>query len=174
MPVTVRVHRERIVIWRNTDCLADHRRAADGAHQRVVVPEHFAPLFGKKPRAQVMLQRQALLELGGNAARFVGEVSRRRRDHLAQEITAIYALYERFGESSLLSAMAKAESVGIYGADYLKLLLQAPSSEDVADTRLPDLPSQSEVDRELRSYEQWVVGATPIGADEQLLGVARW
>jgi len=50
------------VIWRDTTLLARHDRAADGAHRRVVTPEHFAPLFGPKPRAQVMLYRQALLD----------------------------------------------------------------------------------------------------------------
>ena len=68
-PVTVRVHRERIVIWRDTELLAEHARAPDGAHRRVVDPAHFAPLFGRKPRAQVMLYREALLGLGGVAQR---------------------------------------------------------------------------------------------------------
>jgi hypothetical protein len=73
MPVTVRLHRERVVIWRDTVRLAEHKRARDGAHQRIVVPEHFAALFAKKPRARVMLQRQALRELGGSAMSFVAE-----------------------------------------------------------------------------------------------------
>ena len=63
-PVTVRVHRERIVIWRDAELLAEHARAPDGAHRRVVDPAHFAPLFGRKPRGQVMLYREALLGLG--------------------------------------------------------------------------------------------------------------
>ena len=74
-PVTVRVHRERIVIWRDAEWLAEHARALDGAHRRVVNPTHFAPLFGRKPRAQVMLYREALLELGPIAASYVGELS---------------------------------------------------------------------------------------------------
>ena len=75
-PVTVRVHRERIVIWRDAERLAEHARVPDGAHRRVVNPTHFAPLFGRKPRAQVMLYREALLELGPVAASYVGELSR--------------------------------------------------------------------------------------------------
>jgi hypothetical protein len=51
-PVTVRIHRERIVIWRDAELLAEHARAPDGAHHRVVNPAHFAPLFGRKPRGQ--------------------------------------------------------------------------------------------------------------------------
>jgi transposase len=75
--VTVRVHRQRILIWRDTECVAEHKRAPDGAHQRVVIPQHFEPLFLKKPRAQVMLQRQALLELGEVATSYVSQLSRR-------------------------------------------------------------------------------------------------
>ena len=60
-PVTVRLHQERVRIWRDTTCLADHPRAPDGARQRVIDPAHFAPLFPAKSRAQVMLYRQALL-----------------------------------------------------------------------------------------------------------------
>ena len=38
-PVTVRVHPERIVIWRDNTLLARHERAANGARRRVVTPE---------------------------------------------------------------------------------------------------------------------------------------
>jgi transposase len=63
-PVTVRVQRQRIVIWRDAERLAEHARAPDGAHRRVRNAAHFAPLFGRKPRGQVMLYREVLLELG--------------------------------------------------------------------------------------------------------------
>lgn len=168
-PVTVRVHREHIVIWRDTECLAEHKRAPDGAHQRVVIPEHFAPLFVKKPRAQVMLQRQALLELGNVASSYVGELSHRRRARLAGEIGGVYALGQRFGWVALVEAMAKAERVGIYGADYLTLLLEASTTENAGPPVPPDIPPQAEVDRLLSSYEEWVVGARTAPADRELL-----
>jgi transposase len=170
--VTVRVHREKIVIWRDTVLLADHKRARDGAHQRIVVPEHFAPLFAKKPRARVMLQRQALLELGGSVTSFVAELSRRRRDRLGAEITVIYTLFERFGEASLAAAMDKAERLGIYGADYLRLQLESPAPSETDSPMMLELPKQSEVDRDLWSYEQWVNGAVSAERAERLVGVA--
>ena len=172
-PVTVRVHRERIVIWRDTVSLAEHKRARDGAHQRVVLAEHFAPLYAKKPRARVMLQRQALLELGGSANSFVAEVSRRQRDRLATEITALYGLYERFGQATFLAAAARAQQAGIYRADYLEILLAAPTPNETDQLALPDVPPQSEVDRLLSSYEEWVSGATSSRRAEPPVGVAR-
>lgn len=177
MPVTVRRHRERVVIWRDTLCLAEHKRARDGAHQRIVVPEHFAPLDAKKPRARVMLQRQALLELGGSATRVVAELSRRGRDRLGAEVSALDGLYERFGQEALLGAMTRAEIVGISRADSLGLLLEAPAQGDVGAPIPPDVPPQSEVDRLLSSDEEWVSGATLSTSvsleGEPLVGVAR-
>ena len=89
-------------------------------------PTHFAPLFGRKPRAQVMLYREALLELGPIAASYVGELSRQQRARLSEEILGLYALYERHGASELLAAMALATTQGAYGAAYLQALIAPP------------------------------------------------
>jgi len=50
--VTARLHRHDVRLFHNTDEIARHRRAPDGDRRRMVDPEHFAPLFSKKPRAQ--------------------------------------------------------------------------------------------------------------------------
>lgn len=168
-PVTVRIHRERILIWRDLVLLADHSRVPDGTHQRIVMPEHFAPLFPKKPRAQTMLERETLLGLGGSAVTYVGELSRRRRERLGEEVRAVYALYVQYGSQPLLVAMAQAQQATIYGADYLKLLLAAPGyplghppGEATGSTlTLPDTPTQTEIDRLLSSYEAWVTVDVP-------------
>ena len=104
-PVTVRVHRARVVIWRDTTRLAEHARAPDGGHQRVVEPEHYSLLFAKKPRAQVMLYREALLQLGQPAKWYLSEVSHRRRACLREEVVGIYTLYQQVGAERLLAAM---------------------------------------------------------------------
>jgi hypothetical protein len=96
-PVTVRVHRQRIVIWRDAERLAEHRRAPDGAHRRVIEPAHFAPVFARKPRARVMLYREVLLELGEIARSYLSELSHRQRSRLGDEVREVYALYERCG-----------------------------------------------------------------------------
>src|SRR3954470_42051 len=126
-PVTVRVHRERIVIWRDAEWLAEHARAPDGAPRRVVDPAHFAPLFGRKPRAQVMLYREALLELGPIAQQYLSELSRRQRARLGPEVLAVYALYERCGAAELLAAMELAQAQGAFGAAYLGALVSTKS-----------------------------------------------
>ena len=155
-PVTVRKHRDRVAIWRDLTLLAEHPRAPDGAHQRIIAPEHFAPLFAKKRRAQTMLEREALLRLGGGVGAYVSEVSRRHRERLDEEIAAIYDLYEQYGQQALMAAIAQAHQARIYGADYLRLLLAGPVAVTSQKLILSDTPAQTEVDRLLSSYEVWV------------------
>jgi hypothetical protein len=157
LPVTVRLHRDRVRIWRDTTCIADHRRAPDGAHQRVIAVEHFAPLFATKPRARVMLYRQALLDLGGPAPSFLSELSQRQRAQLGPQVLGIYALYRAVGADDLLAAMTLATLAGSYSADALRLLLAQPSAAPpVPRLTLPGVPSQAEIDRPLSAYEAFV------------------
>jgi transposase len=159
-PVTVRVHPERIVIWRDNTLIARHDRAANGARRRVVTPEHFAPLFARKPRAQVMLYREALLELGEVAQRYVSELSRRKRDRLREEVLGLYALLQAYGASALQAAMSAAEDAHAYGAEYLSALLCRPkprltSERGPLSLVLNGVPDQAEVDRQLSLYEAY-------------------
>ncbi len=167
-PVTVRVHRERIVIWRDAERLAEHARAPDGAHRRVVDPAHFAPLFGRKPRAQVMLYREALHELGPLAAGL-------RRRTLAPAAGA-----PRRGDPGAVCAVRASRGTrapgrhGV-GRDPGSVRDRLPAGADrvaglgnragVRHRRpgdrsrragLADLPPQAEVDRALSSYETYV------------------
>ena len=156
-PVTVRIHRDRVRLWRDAACVADHPRAPDGARRRVIDPAHFAPLFPRKRRAQAMLYREVLLGLGGRAPAFLGELSRRQRDRLREELLAVYALHEGYGPAALLDAMARADAAGTYNAAALALLLTTPSPGPVASpVPFVGLPAQAEVDRLLSSYEVWV------------------
>jgi transposase len=157
-PVTVRVHHDRVRVWRDSVLLADHRRAPDGARQRLIDPAHFAPLFARKPRAQAMLYREVLLGLGGRAPAFLSALSSRQRDHLRAQVLALYALYERYGADDLLTAMALADDAGSYSAEALALLLAAPRpvAAPAPVLHLPGVPAQAEIDRLLSVYETWV------------------
>lgn len=162
-PVTVRVHREQVALWRGLTLLASHRRAPDGAHQRIIVPEHFALLFGQKPRAQVMLYRQALLELGEPAAHYISELSHRRCEHLREEILPLYALLQQHGAARLLGAFAQAGRLGAYGHEYVTALL-TPFPEPLpraTSLLLAGVPEQAAIDRPLAEYEAWVQGRRP-------------
>jgi hypothetical protein len=156
---TVRVHRLRIVIWRDAELLAEHRRRPDGAHRRVVDPAHFAPVFGRKPRARVMLYREVLLELGDVAREYLSELSHRQRSRLGDEVLEVFALYERCGADELLAAMELAHAQGAYGAAYLRALVSAPEAgvpRQFIELTLGGLPAQTEIDRALSTYEVYV------------------
>jgi transposase len=172
-PITVRVHRERIVLWRDAERVAAHARAPDGAHRRVIDPAHFAPLFGRKPRAQVMLYRELLLGLGDVAQQYLGELSRRQRARLGQEVLAVYALYERCGAAELLAAMEHAQAQGAYGAAYLRALVGPPPEPLPPPPRLvlADVPAQAEIDRALSAYEAyvWLPDPPSAGTDDLVL-----
>jgi transposase len=159
-PVTARVHGTQVVLWRDAEQLAAHPRAPDSAHRRVVDPAHFAPLFGRKPRAQVMLYRAALLELGAVATAYVGVLAQRQRARLGEEVLALYALYEQCGASELLAAMERAAAQDAYGAAYLRALLVPPrvaeSPAPPARLVLARVPAQEEIDRALSTYEAYV------------------
>ncbi len=156
-PVTIRLHRDRVRIWRDQLCLADHPRTRDGARQRIVDPAHFAPLFPRKPRAAAMLYRDTLLRLGGVAPAFLTALSLRQRDHLPEELRAVYALGQTYGMADLLAGMALADEAGTYSADALALLLSQPRpSQPPLRLIVPDQPPQGAVDRSLQVYEAWV------------------
>ena len=157
-PVAVRLHRDRIRLWRDATCLADHPRAPDGAGRRVLDPAHFAPLFPHRPRAQAMLYRDLLLGLGGRAPAFIAALSRHRRAHLRAELLALYALYERHGAAELLAAMARADDAGPHRAAALARHLDAPrrGAAPAPALLLPGVPAQREVDRLLSVYEALV------------------
>jgi transposase len=141
VPVTIRLHRDRVRIWRDQLCLADHPRARDGARQRIVDPAHFAPLFPRKPRAAAMLYRDTLLQLGGVAPAFLAALSFHQRDRLPEELRAVYALGQTHGTAALLAAMAVADAAGSYQADALALLLTRPRpSQPPLRLVVPDLP----------------------------------
>jgi hypothetical protein len=153
------VHRQRIVIWRDAEFLAEHARAPDGAHRRVRNPAHFAPLFGRKPRGRIMLYREMLLELGDVARAYLSELSHRQRHRLGDEVLEVYALYECCGATELLAAMELAHTQGAYGAAYLRALVSAPEAglpNQALELTLGDLPSQTEIDRALSAYEIYV------------------
>jgi transposase len=157
-PVVGRVHRTRVRLWRDTLLVADHERRPDGARQRVVDPAHFAALFPRKPRAQVMLYRAHLLELGGVAPAFLSALSYRHRAQLRSEILAVYALYTQYGADESLAAMALAVEAGTYNAAGLALLLQTPAraATPLPLLLVPGVPRQAEIDRPLSVYDAWV------------------
>jgi transposase len=166
--VVVRLHRQRLAIWRDGQCLAEHPRVAKGSHKRVRQAQHYGPILARKRRARLMMEREELLELGGVASAYLATLSRRRRQELADQIATVYCLYQEHGTQALLEAMARAQGSRVWDADYLKHLLSSNGGKDTLEGL--DLPAQSQVDRELRHYEAWVVLAPRLASPEEVSG----
>jgi len=155
--LTARLYRTRVGIFHNADEVAQHRRAPDGAQRRVITPDHFRSLFTKKPRAQIMLYRQQLLDLSPAAGQYITEVSHRRRERLREEMLATYALFLLHGRDALVEVMDQADARGIYGAEYLEAILATVPTSTIRQPAIAvDLPSQDQVDRHLEQYEAFV------------------
>ncbi len=170
-PITLRIHAERVRIWRATLLLADHRRAKEGAHRRIIDPGHFQALFPQKRRAQVMLYRAALLERDAIAAAYVSEVARRRRATLRGEILSLYQLLEEHGAARVIAALREATAAGADGEEYVGALLREETDPSAVRSGgpplpLPDVPPQGEIDRLLSSYEEFVDGAARRGGGQ--------
>jgi transposase len=162
MTLTARLHRGRVVLFHDDEQVAEHPRPVDGARSRAVSPAHFEPVLAKKPRARVMLYRQALLDLGGSAERYVAELSCRRRNRLSEQVLTVHALLEAHGKQALTEAMERMAALDAYGAEYLEAALVWPG-ESRPLLALAQVPAQAEVDRELAAYESFVTlsaGAT--------------
>ena len=129
-------------------------------------------MFARKPRAQVMLYRDLLVQLGDAARWYLSELSRRRRAQLREEILAVYALYEAHGAPALLAAMAYATEHSAYSAAYLQALLAhrgrppgppgGPEADGDPAARVAVAgPRQEEIDRQLSLYEAYVWADPP-------------
>lgn len=157
MPVTVRLHREQVRLWHNSELVAEHVRVADGMGKRLIVPQHLEPVLERKPKARAMLYRDILVSLGGVAPAFLSALSYRQRARLQSELIGVYELYERHGAEQLLAAMTLADTAGTYSADALSVLLDLPSHlSRIPSMELVGLPTQAEVDRSLEVYEALV------------------
>jgi len=156
-PLTARM-RESFVDFYDADKLvARHKRSRRRLSRPIQVPEHFESVFKKKPRARVMVYRDHLMEQDTSVAAYIAELCRRYRGTFGPHIIQMYQLWRTYGSDQLGVACALASEHEAYGADYLSSLLHAPRNVDVGKSLvLEDVPTQSEVDRDLAGYEAYV------------------
>lgn len=160
--LTVRIHPTRIALYAGDTLVATHPRQL-GRHQRVVIPEHYEPVFARKPRARVMTYRDWLVQLSPQAAAYVSQVCRARYAAMEHEIVTLYQLAQQVGVPTFLAAIDLAAEAQTVGAEYVQAILTQPSTRPVraqTDPRvlLPEALAvpQPAVTRDLADYEQYV------------------
>ena len=153
-PLVARVRRHWIDIYNEDKLVARHPRAQQRLARPIRIPEHYEPVFAKKPRAQVMLYRDFLMEQDPSIQSYIGELCFRYRTGYGPHILKMYALLQEHGAAQLGVACAIAGEHAAYGADYLASLLRQPRGTSTLPSLPVPAPSQEEVDRHLASYDQ--------------------
>jgi len=160
--LTVRIHPTRVALYSGDTLVAAHPRQF-GRHQRVVIPEHYEPVFACKPRARVMTYRDWLVQLSPQAADYVSQVCRARYAAMEYEMVTLYQLAQQAGVPTCLAAVELAAAAQTVGAEYVAAILAQPqalqrsvrSAEPFALPAPLALP-QPAVSRELAEYEHYV------------------
>lgn len=154
----LRLRRDWVDAYWEDKLVARHPRAKKRQYLPIIIPEHFGPVFATKPRAQVMVYRDFLVNQDPSVASYISELCYRLRGEFGPHILAMYKLLEEFGAHQLGVACAIAGEHSAYGAEYLSNLLYPPRPTNKSKALDLDVPSQSEIDRELQVYESFVVG----------------
>ncbi|NTU85656.1 MAG: transposase, partial [Chloroflexales bacterium] len=167
--LTVRIHPTRIVLYAGDRLVASHPRHF-GRHQRVVIPEHYEPVFARKPRARVMAYRDWLVQLSPQAAEYVSQLCRARYAAMEHELVTLYQLAQQVGVPTFLAAIDLAVEAQTVGAEYVQAILIQPQPLVVpqglpAPVELPtalQVPQQA-IARDLADYEQYVANRVLMG-----------
>lgn len=167
--LTVRIHPTRIALYHGATLVASHPRHF-GRQARVVIPEHYEPVFARKPRARVMAYRDWLVQLSPQAADYISQVCRARYAAMDHEMVTLYQLAQQVGIPSFLAAMELAAEAQTLGAEYVQAILRQPQARSDAHRTgaTVDLPdafpvSQPAITRDLADYEQYVANAALVG-----------
>ena len=166
--VTVRVAAEAIKIYHANQLVATHQRCFD-RHCWIRNLEHYQQTLEKKPRAKVMAYREKLLEIDPMVRQYIIVICRRDRNQMNDQILCLYQLWQQYSTAPFVAAIASAEKLGIYGADYIQSILANPDSQSVANRPVPlantvertssqlikAQPLQTAVDRDLSTYESY-------------------
>lgn len=155
-PMLARVRQDWIDFYWEEKLVAHHARAKTKQFRPIRVPEHYAEVFRKKPRAQVMLYRDHLMQVDASIAGYIETLCFNERGTFGPHILRMYSLLQEHGPDDLGAACAVASEHGAYGADYLQVLLRSPIPAEVVDTLRVAAPCQSEVDRSLDHYGSFV------------------
>ena len=155
-PLLARVRRNYIDFYWEDKLVAHHGRAKCKQHKPIRIPEHYETVFKKKPRAQVMLYRDHLMDVDKSVAGYIETLCFRERAGFGPHILKMYDLLKEHGAEELGAACAVASEHGAYGAVYLEGLLRRPQlSKSFAPLQIAT-PSQDELDRGLAHYQGFV------------------
>jgi transposase len=166
--LTVRIHPAQIVLYHGATLVATHPRQR-GRNARVVIPEHYEPVFARKPRARVMAYRDWLVQLSPLAADYVSQLCRKRYTAMEPQMLALYQLAQHAGVATFLAALELAHDAQTIGAEYVQAILVQPQpppphrGEPALGLPAALAVPQPVVERALADYEQYVANRAQLG-----------
>jgi hypothetical protein len=120
-PVVVRLHPEQVVLHSLKEQVVHPRHPENGRYS--LLPQHREALF-VKPRGELMVKRQILMDLSPVAERFFTElVHRRPQTWRGHDLPVVWTLFEQHGASRLTAAFAHCLAQGAIGGEYLSAWL---------------------------------------------------
>ncbi len=155
-PMLARIRQEWIDFYWEDKLVAHHARVKTKQHRPIRVPEHYEAVFTKKPRAQVMLYRDHLMQVDKSVASYIETLCFQERGGFGPHVLRMYRLFQEYGAASLGAACAIASEHGAYGADYLQGLLRPPIVPKAIEALDLSAPSQNDIDRSLAHYQDLV------------------
>jgi transposase len=166
--VTARIHLEHIELFVGSERVATHPRHT-GRRTRIINPEHFEPVFERKPRGRVMVYRDWLVAQAPSIADYVAVICQKRRDEMAVQIIALYELVQRLGLADMRSALELAAGRQLYGVEYVQAIATTIAEQRREVTRTIPLTLQ-------KAAESPLMGSTGTGTGSSksvLVGVER-
>jgi hypothetical protein len=166
--LTARIHPARIALYHGANLVATHPRQL-GRNARLVIPEHYEPVFARKPRARVMAYRDWLVQLSPLAADYISQLCRKRYSAMEPQMLALYQLAQQAGLASFLAALELAHEAQTFGAEYLQAILAQPKplpprrGEPALGLPAALALAQPAVERALADYEQYVANRAQVG-----------
>ena len=156
--LTSRIRQNVIDFYNGRTFVARHRRRLH-QYKPIINPNHYEPLFKEKPRAKEVVYRDFLIDQDISVEAYITELCRRYRGAYGVHIVEMYEMWQQYGSDELGIACALASEHGAYGSDYLRSLLRSPDRRaSIVSLELENVPAQREVDRELNSYDSYVIG----------------
>lgn len=158
-PLILRLRQHTVEFHHDGQQVAIYERR-DGLRQRQFKPGYLEPLLEERPRARVMVYRDYLCQKHPQIAAYIAQLCRVRRgdDAFGPHILKLYECLKEHGAGELAAACNLAGGTQAFGAEYVVALLQTPTPRPVATLLQVDAPDQTEVDRNLASYESFVIG----------------
>ncbi len=121
--VEVRETKDKIEIQLDARRLVTHRRVAEAAYQRVMLPEHRPSRGQRIPRPDPHPEEKAIVAAAPELAEYVVALKQRSRKIITLALRQLLRLVREYPREPLLGAVREAARYGLYDLDRLERMI---------------------------------------------------